>query len=183
MVQSASSSNTQWPSGRWRCSSASVAAWMARSSAATFGVVSGDIQVSAVSVARFLRDQIPPRAAPNGSLPRWSPAVRSRSNRRRGRGCESAWPCRAVWHFLPAWRQRSPAVPARFATGAVHPQCPRFARHPARSGPPAPREGMFEQPVGAADGDRQPAGEGEQPFHRAADDAGDRRQARSADRS
>ena len=87
------------------------------------------------------------------------------------RDCASASARPAAWHPPPAVRRKSRAVRARSARAAAARQCRRSRRPRARSrGQLLARR--IQQPVGGADGDRQPVGKGEQPFHRAVDDAG-----------
>ena len=112
------------------------------------------------------------RGCRSGSHPRWWPAspvaVQSpASNRLRQRGAR-AGPQRVLLrrrregraplaHDLPR-RQVAPAMPAIAATSRQIVARELLARH-------------VDQPVGGADGDRQPVREGEQPFDGAADHA------------
>ena len=112
------------------------------------------------------------------SSPRWLPAGRSPSNRRRGANCSNACAGPDAWRLRPARRRRSPAVRARFATAAAGPAMPATA---ATSSQICGRElhaRRIQQPVGAADCDGKTVGKGEQPLRRAVDDAGHRRQTR-----
>ena len=163
----------------------SVAAPMARSSASSairlaVGVAWCQCIVVSESVVYFAakrrRPALPERIAP--SIVAGRPvAVQSPARQRLRHAVARAGPLGVLCAASP---RRSPAARARSATAAGGRAMPGDRRDlaPDRRGELLARR--VEQPVGAADRDRQPVREGEQPFDRAVDHADDRRQCRAA---
>ena len=102
MVASASSSNTQWPSGCWSASSAAgrgldaagratacpepaAAVYRARGRSSPRPSTPQGPSLSAISI--IVHRPLRRRGCRNGSRPRWSPAIRSASNRRPETDC------------------------------------------------------------------------------------------------
>ena len=190
-MASASSSKHQWPSSLRSARSAAVAVAIAlldllqphggRAARCRTQIVAEcqDVAFHAALLCRPSRSGARAIAAAakirSGSILRSSPAGRFWSSRRRGTGCRRSPRFRPLAHSAPASRRRSPGARARSASAAASGAEAGERRHlaPDRLGQALAR--LLHQPVGAADRDRQPVREGEDPFRRRVDDAEDRR--------
>ena len=184
MVASASSSNTQWPSGCWRRA--------ARRSRRGCALCQSSV-VRRRRSSRLVRDRHEvarerERTSSAARLPdRMAPSMR---RRQAGvgpiAGQEQIAPIASrrpgAWRPAPASPRRSRAARARSARAAARRGKPAIAATSRQIVCGELLARHVEQPVGAADGDREPAGKREQPFDVAVEHADDRRHGRPADR-
>ena len=146
MVASASSSNTQWPSGCWQPSSACVARSMRRSRAS--GAVSSVVAVmSFIAPSRSSRRRGRRHGCRTGSHLRSSPAGRSRSSRRQEPDCPTPSARPAAWRSPPASPRRSRAARARSATAAGRPETPVTAHTSGQIVCASAARGVGHEPV------------------------------------